>query len=105
MRVERGDEPVVLGDLAGVVAKELHRLGDIAQGLEPVLPDLVGEQGAELEHLGFHEVCRLEHHVPPTLPSPCLPLRGKAGGDRHRIVDVCVRRLGIPADHDAGVDR
>ncbi len=94
----------MLGDLAGVVAEELHRLGDVAQGLEPALADLEGHRRRQVEGPSFHHLGGRQHDVATLLPGgrPPLALEGAGGG--HGVVHVPGGGLGVATDEDVVVD-
>ena len=98
-------EPVVLGELVGVVADQVGGLLDVAERLEPALADLEREQrGDAVASLGDQVRAGLEE---------AHPLRPRGRGPQwreglrrgHGIGHVPLRRGHEATDQDVGVDR
>ena len=97
--------PPGLVQAVAVVVGEGHRLGDVPQRLEPVLPDLQAQEAGQRGGLLVHEVGRPPDDGYALLPRGPLPLGLEGAGRRHGIVHILVGGLGVDAHHQVGVDR
>ncbi len=92
-------EPVVVLDLLAVVPDEVSGLLDIAERLEPVLPDLHAHQRRQLVGTVADEVGGGSQHGDPLPPGGRGPPWGSSGRGGHRFLEVGGRSLVHAAQH------
>src|SRR2546425_8851689 len=71
--LHRGDVPLVLLHQACIIVEEINGLVDLRDRLVPVLRDLVGYQGSEIELPFLEDVSRLSNKLDSFLPRPLAP--------------------------------